>query len=209
MSTWTCRVLAASGALAALVLMAGCAAQAPAGPAIRALSLLDGAAVAQGPAGYCVDPRTSRPGAGFAVMGGCAILSDDPEMPETLGILTVQVGAAGSAAVAGSEEALAGLMNSARGLALLASSGRPEAIRVEAIERAPGLVAVRFSDSAPPAVPGAEAVEWRAFLDLGDRLATVTVRGLARAPLTPGEGRRLLSEAVAVLRAVNPPAAAP
>lgn len=174
---------------------------------VRAMTLMEGAVVVQGPGGYCIDARTSRPETGFAVMGGCAILSRMGIMPRSEGLVTVQFGAAGSAAVAGSEADLVALLRSARGAQILSSTGLPESILVEAIDSAEGLVLVRFQDTAPPIAAGLERTEWRAFLDIAGRLATVTVRGFERAPMDSAAGRVLIEEAVAALRAANAPQA--
>jgi len=112
-STWTSR-LRFSAALLLIPLLAACAPLGP-GPGIRALALLDGAVVAQGPEGYCVNERASRPATGFAVMGGCALIAALPVMPRTEALITVQFGDAGSAAVAGREGALAALLDSTQG----------------------------------------------------------------------------------------------
>lgn len=176
---------------------------------VRAMTLLDGSVVAQGPDGYCIDARTSRPDTGFAVMGGCAILSRMGIMPRSEGLITVQFGAAGSAAVTGSEADLVALLRSARGAQILSSTGQPEAIFVEAIDSEDGLVFVRFQDTAPPIAEGLERTEWRAFLDIAGHLATVTVRGFERAPLDSLAGRALLGDAVGILRAANAPQPAP
>lgn len=175
---------------------------------VRAMKLMEGTVVAQGPAGYCIDARTSRPETGFAVMGGCGILSRMGIMPQSEGLVTVQFGAPGSAAVAGSEEDLVALLRSARGAQILSSSGLPESILVDAIESEDGLVLVRFQDTAPPIAAGLERTEWRAFLDIAGRLATVTARGFERAPMDSAAGRLLIGEAVAALRAANAPQAA-
>lgn len=201
----TFRVVAALG----LALMAaGCAdlgleLRMP-GPAIRAMAMYDGSVVARTPDGYCIDERTSRPEAGFAAMGGCAILSALPIMPRTEALITVQFGAPDSATVAGAERDLVTLLRSAQGAALLSSSGQPDAILVEGIETGPGVVLVRFLDTAPPLAEGLEQVEWRAFFDIAGRLTTLTVRGFARAPLDRERGLQLMSDAVASIRAANP-----
>lgn len=172
---------------------------------IRAMAMYDGSVVARSPDGYCIDARTSRPATGFAVMGGCALLSRLAIMPRVEGLVTVQFGAPGSASVEGAERDLVTLLRSARGAALLSSTGRPEGVLVEGIETGPGVVLVRFLDTAPPIAEGLERTEWRAFLDLSGRLTTVTVRGFERAPLDREGGLALMTEVVGALRAANPP----
>lgn len=188
--------------LLALVALLGCDALNEA-RGVRTFALLDGAVNARGPEGFCVDPGASRPEAGFAVMGGCALISAIPLMPGTEGLITVQFGEAGSASVEGAEAAVVRLLRSVRGAGLLSATGRSEAIVVDGIETGPGMVMVRFRDSAPPLVAGLEQIEWRSFLDIRGRLVTVTVRGFDRAPLSQERGLTLMAEAVMALRAAN------
>lgn len=192
--------------LALAALLAGCVpAAAPEGPPIRALALYDGAAIARGPADYCVDATLSRPSRGFAVLASCAVTAADGGLPWLEGLVLIQIGAEDSAAVSGGEEALAALLRTLRGAALLSEAGRPETIRLDRIETEPGLVLVHFIDSAEPPVPGLGPEEWRAFLDIRGRLATVTIRSFARDPLSRREGADLLRLAVAALRSANTP----
>lgn len=187
--------------LGALALLGACVALP--GGGVQTLDVAGGAVTVQGPEGFCVDTRTSRPGRGFAVLASCALVSDMAVVPGIEGLITVQVGDAGSALVAGSERDLVSLLQSPTGAALLAGNGDAGSIDLDFVDNSPGLVLVHFTDSAAPMVPGVEALEWRAFLDLGDRLATIGVRGFARDPLGRDEGLRLLNRAVFALRAAN------
>ncbi len=170
---------------------------------VPAFAMLDGAVNVRGPEGFCVDTGISRPARGFAVMAACGLISDLPTVPAIEGLITVQVGAEGSAVVGGSEETMRTLLQSEPGVQLLASNGRPGSITIDRIDTRPGLVVVHFTDTAPPVVAGVERIEWRAFLDLGDRLATISVRGFTRAPLRRDTGLLLLDQAVFTLQAAN------
>jgi hypothetical protein len=186
-------------ALAGLV---ACDAPLP-GQGTRSLGLYGGAVTVRGPEGYCVDPAASRPDSGFAVMGACGLLVAAGVMPATDGFITVQVGAAGTATVAGSEGDLAALLRTPQGAALLTDAGNARTVTLGQIDRGEGLVSVRFADSAPPPVEGLMQEEWRAFLDLDDRLVTIGVRGYERAPLTAGQAQGLLYGTVEALRRAN------
>lgn len=196
--------------LAALVL-AGCDAlpglgagfgRAANGP-VQSLALYDGAVRAAGPEDYCIDTGLSRPARGFAVMAGCATLAGADRAPAIEGLITIQVGASGSATVAGNEAAMAALMRTAPGVALLSETGQPETIRIDAISSQSGLVVVHFIDASGAQIGGLEAAEWRAFLDVGPHLATIRLRGFDRAPLDRDRGLQLLTRAVDALRAAN------
>lgn len=167
------------------------------------VALYSGAVTVQGPEGYCVDTRISRPAIGFAALASCALISDVAVVPGIEGLITIQVGAAGSASVAGAEQDLAALLRSPDGVALLASNGDASSIDMDTLETSAGVVIVHFTDTGPPIAAGLEQLEWRAFLDLGDRLATIGVRGFERAALSREDGLRLLNRAVFSLRAAN------
>jgi hypothetical protein len=199
---WQLPALAA--ALAGLV---ACGTSLPDG-GMRGLALHDGAVRAEAPPGYCVDPVASRPAAGFAAFGACARLGGRSAMPTADGFITLQVGEAGTATVTGSETDLATLLRLPMGAALLTDAGDPTTVAVTRIEPGAGVVAVHFTDRGPPPLEGLAAEEWRAFLDLGDRLVTVGLRGYAQTPLSATEARALLDSTVAALRAANQPAAA-
>ena len=169
-------------------------------PPVTALALADGAVTIAAPEGYCIDGRASRPPQGFVIMAGCALVSSDARMPVTDGLITVQIGAEGTAGVTQSPSTLRNLLATAEGAALLSSNGDPTAISVDALESDSRAVYVHFTDSAAPPKAGLEQVEWRAFFDLGDRLATVTLRGFERAPIDAGDGLRLLRASVETIR---------
>jgi hypothetical protein len=186
-----------------LAVLAACTV--PQGPAIRALSMFDGAAVAQGPDDYCIDPGVSRPATGFAVLVPCPIVSDETAVPDLEALLTLQLGAAGSAGVTGSEPALEGLLRSTAGFRLLSDTGTAEGVTVLSTATDDGVVYVRMTDAANPPATGIDPVALRAFVDVGGRFSTVTLRAFSRAPLTDVQERTLLDQAIRVLIAVNSP----
>ena len=190
--------------LAALILLAGCEAGVE-NRGIRTLSVLDGAVSVRGPEGYCVDQQSSRAGSGFAVLAGCAVVSDATMMPTVEGLITVQIGAASSASVTGAEPEMAALLRTTLGAQLLSAASNPASVQVARVDRADGVVVVRFSDATPAATPGLEPSEWRAFLDIKGRLTTISLRGFVRAPIPSEQGLRLLSQAIGALRAANAP----
>ena len=190
--------------LAALILLAGCETGIE-NRGIRTLSVLDGAVSVRGPEGYCVDQQSSRAGSGFAVLAGCAVVSDATMMPTVEGLITVQIGAASSASVTGAEPEMAALLRTTLGAQLLSAASNPASVQVARVDRADGVVVVRFSDATPAATPGLEPSEWRAFLDIKGRLTTISLRGFVRAPIPSEQGLRLLSQAIGALRAANAP----
>ena len=183
------------GAAACLALLVGCVPLLP----LQSLSLADGALVLSAPRGYCIDGMTSRPEDGFAVMAPCASFGQSGPVPEVMGLVAVQLGAAGSAAVRGAEGELAALLRSPAGAALLSATGQAETVRLGGVTQARGRVDVAFVDSAPQRMPGTDGRVWRSFFDMGDRLVTVSVRSPSAAPLTDAAARALLAQADAAL----------
>lgn len=191
-------------ALAALAL-AGCDAGSS-GPAVQTLALNGGAVQAVGPERFCAAPALSRPADGFAIFVGCNRLDAGAVPPLRAGLISVQVGDAGSAIVTGRDRALRDVMRGPEGQALLAGENHPRTIDIDTVTARDGIVFVHLTDSAPPLVAGLDGQEWRAFFDLQDRLVTIGVRGFEQPPLTRSDGLQLLREAVDELRRANEPA---
>lgn len=176
------------------------------GEGIRTLSLLGGDVRARGPEGYCVDQGASNARRGFAVLAGCALLSDDAAvMPNLDGLITVQFGDADTASVTDNEEAFAAFLQSDAGRGLLSGDGDilnvPEVATVT--DRA-GVMA-RFEDQSGPSFAGTSGPQWRGFFDVRGRLVTISVLSFDRDALSHGEGQRLLVVTMAELAEANAP----
>lgn len=186
-------------ALLGLVALAACD---PTGIATP-VAMLDGDLVVSPPAGYCSDPLSSRPRAGFAVFAPCITLGAEAPLPAILGVATVQAGEPGSAMVAGEEAALRDFLISPQGAGLLGNGGSAP-ISVVSSQSFDGQVIVHFRDNSPPPMEGLGQDEWRAFTDVGGRLVTVSVRALKDAPITAGRGAALLELVVKGVQAPGP-----
>ncbi len=171
------------------------------GPA--STTVYSGALAVMAPAGYCIDSTASRTTAGFVTAASCARLGRSGNLPTEDGLITYQVGEAGTAFVTGSESQLSRYLRTAEGKALLSQTGDGAAIKVGSTDPSRGVVTVYFSDESPAPVPGLGQHEWRAFLDLGDRLVTIAIRGFVARPMTRAEGDNLLVAAIVALRAGN------
>lgn len=171
---------------------------------IRTLSLLGGDARARGPEGYCIDQAASNARRGFTVMAGCALLTDSVAvMPRLDGLITVQFGDEGTASVAGNEDAFASFLNTETGRSLLASGGDAATLsEVTTLTDRSGVL-VRFEDTSGPLFAGTQQAQWRGFLDINGRMATVSVLSFERAPLSRSEAQRLLIVTMSELIAVN------
>lgn len=164
---------------------------------VQNLSLYSGAFTVLTPNGFCIDARASRPADGFAVMAPCNVVLGGGQKLTPQGLVTIQVGAAGSALVTGAADEMATLLTSAQGAQLLSAAGEAATVKVDSSEAQGDLVEVHFTDSAPAQIKGLQDTEWRAFFDLGDRLVTVAVRGYDHSPMSVNEGLALLRASVA------------
>jgi hypothetical protein len=175
------------------------------GDGIRTMALLDGAVRVRGPRGYCVDQSASAASRGFAIMAGCAMLSERAAtMPDRAGLITVQFGAPGSALVGSGAADLAEVLRDDAGQGML-SSGEA-GVEVGEVQVDDNRVMVRFEDHAGAPIPGTTPLVWRGFTDIGDRLVTVSVLAYDRDPLSGEAGRTLLDLALRALKEVNGPA---
>lgn len=71
-------------ALAALLTLAGCLSDVGGHVAPRFVDVTSRDVTIMGPAGFCVDPQSSRPGRdrAFVVLGSCAAIADEPTLPQ-------------------------------------------------------------------------------------------------------------------------------
>lgn len=184
--------------------LAGCAelnlngAQTP----VQQAALLGGAVGVAGPAGYCVDLADSQLIRGFALLAPCATLGlSGVDAARSAGIITVQAGRIGTAAVSGSEPALAGFLESDAGAALLSDSA--DGVSVLSTSSTDNKVVVHFEDSSGTPIAGTQDEAWRGFVDIEGRLVTISARGLASQPLESETGAALLDAAITAMLAAN------
>lgn len=175
------------------------------GQGVSQVPLFRGDVRVAGPEGYCIDRKASQLPTGFVVMAACPVISRSTAVPEVLGLITIQVGAEGSAAVAGSEETLSALLETDAGAALLVSG---EGSRRGDVAVGDNLVLAYVEESAGSALGAVEPGRWRGFTDVAGRLVSVTAYGLTEAPASESRKLRLARSAVAALAAVNPTDAA-
>ncbi len=151
------------------------------------------------PQGFCAAPegRATLDGQSFVAFTPCA--ASAPAV-----VLTATVGPAGSAeGLDLSGRAVAGVLTTPAGRALLSRSGRAATVRVHEVIVAEGAVLVRLTDTAPAPAPMAPGEGWRAVLQVAGRLVTLSVAGTEAAPLDRGAGRALIGRFVRAIRAAN------
>lgn len=177
-----------------LLLLAACT---PTPSVTRSVSLAEGTVLATSPAGYCVDPVASKPRKDFALLVPCAALGTGSDVPDVIGMATLQVGPPASGSILQDEIALRDFLVTEEGNNLLSQSGNGDEITIRSTQAFGNQVMVHFVDAGAPPMAGLQPEEWRGFRNVGGRLVTIGVRGLAEAPLRDGPGATLLKRILA------------
>lgn len=189
MSTWINRVLLFP------LLISGCVA-----PGIgagqsgtRQSSSLAGLTV-RGPSGFCPADETKRriSGAEFVAFVPCGTSSR--------AILATTIGAAGSAEGISLTKAVMGpYFETSEGKAALRGDGRDDAVSVHEVTESSGAVVLRLTRNNQ----GRAVNSWRALMQIGGRLVTLSVRPRQGMALSSAEGRRLISGFVTAMQSAN------
>lgn len=161
----------------------------------RAMSVLGGAVTVAAPSGYCIDKASARQQNDGAVVliGRCNGRSQVPA-----GVISVTMGAAGSAAViADGGAALAQFFGSTAGRAALSRSGDAASVQIRSAASLDGAYALEIAETGV-------AEYWRAVFGLSGRLVTVSVQGHEGAALDTSSGKQLLGAAILAMRRANP-----
>lgn len=186
----------------------------------RAVVSAKGRQVAIEPAeGFCLareSVEASRLSA-FALIGDCAL--DTPtdgaprgargelKLPRSLpGIITVSVSGDPGFAGSASDDALAGLssyIETPEGRELLGRGGPGSEVTVIESRRIDDGVYVRVDDGTDGVVPVLDSEFWRAFVEVNDRLAVVTVSGFRDRPIGTEEMLKHLVRQVETLQVAN------
>ena len=172
-------------------------------PAATSLIMFDGNVRAVGPVGFCADPDSSSPKRGFAMFAPCSTLEVEGAAVAVSALTTIQFGPEQSAMVAQDAAGFADYLRGGNGPVVLSRSGEADTVKVIEIRELDNHIAVYLHDKAPARIEGAQKSEWRAFLDIAGRLATISVRGLDAAPLNDNAGAALLAQAVKELITAN------
>ena len=205
------------GSRAAALLIAGLALAAceglpgAGGPSRATVTVAGEPIVIAGPPGFCIDRETlnvSDFGA-FALMSDCALLASgtragaDSRAALTASISSGGLGGEGDDPVQSLAD-IAAFAQTGEGRALLGRSGSANGVRILATQQSGEVLFVLVEDRGPQPIAGVDRRFWRAFLEVKDRMAVLSVLGFEDAGLDPQAGLDLLAAFVAALQRANP-----
>jgi hypothetical protein len=164
--------------------------------------------VITGPEGYCVDPTATRNSedTGFVLMGNCAAIANSRRVvqPATLAVLTAAVSAASDGGrLADSMADLDAFFRSEDGLRLISRAGDAESVTVLDTLVEGDVFLLHASDTSDGAIDGVQEDYWRAYLDIGNRLATLSVIALEDRALSRDESLETLRGFVMAVQQAN------
>ena len=203
---------AAGLALAVLALAACDPASMGDAPTRTTVNVAGGPVGIAGPRGCCIDRDTlnvSEAGA-FALLGDCGELGGGggalARSPQGAA-LTASISAGGLAGEgddpASSLAELAEYAQTREGRALLGRSGRADTVRILATRPQDDVLFVLVEDRGPQMIGGVSPRFWRAFLEVRDRMAVLSVLGFETGGLDEQTSLNLLASFVASMQAAN------
>ncbi|MFC7705839.1 hypothetical protein ACFQXB_16785 [Plastorhodobacter daqingensis] len=187
--------------LAAAVGLSGCMEGVPQAASVDVparVAVAEGLIIVAGPRGYCVDLGASRDTAegALVVLGSCAAIAQDPALPQPdmAAVLTAAVSAPGRGMkVRESAAALGQYFRSDGGRAALARSGRAADVTILEDFSRGGAYYLRLRDVGAAPGPAFEPDYWRALIDIGDRIITLSVLAPKGRPISRDDGLETLS----------------
>lgn len=212
MSTPICRGAFAGVWLAAA--LSGCMLTGDSADAPRHVSVTSDRVTIAGPAGYCADPVALREteDTGFVLLGNCAAISGSrrAQQPAVPAVLTAAVsGASDGGTLTESLGDLDGFFRSDEGRALLSRSAEADTVEILATRVEDGMFLLHARDTSATSLSGVEPDYWRAYMDVGRRLVTLSVLALEDRGVSDADALATLIAFSAEVRAANPPGASP
>lgn len=224
MSTPTSDRIGLAAVLVAGLAVAGCGGGVGLGggppPPTRVAVTADQIVVA-GPEGFCIDPTSTRntDDTGFVLLGNCAAIANSRriEQPATPAVLTAAISAPSQdgGRLADSIGELDAFFRSDEGLSLLSRTGDAQSVTILETALEGEVFLLHAADRSEGAIEGVQEDYWRAYLDVGQRIATLSVLALEDRALSREESLETLRGFVAAVLAANgdaqtlPPGVAP
>ena len=164
--------------------------------------------VVAGPPGFCVDESATRAegDTAFVLLGNCAAISgsrraDQPVMPV---VLTAAISdASDEGSIVESLGELDGYFRSEAGRTLLSRTQEPGTVTVLETDALGDMFILHASDTSEGAVEGVVPDYWRAYFDVGRRIATLSVLAMEGEGVTREDSLGALMAFVGTVQAAN------
>ena len=161
-----------------------------------------------GPTGFCVDPTATQNAGdtGFVLLGNCAAISGSARaaQPDVAAVLTATVSAPSlGASLTENLGALETFFRSSDGRALLSRSGEADSVDILDTRTSGAMFLLHARDDSGGDIAGVSTDYWRAYLDIGPRLATLTVLSLAAANIDDAAALDTLTRFAAAVQETN------
>lgn len=206
MTTWTSR-----GLFLGVLLLSGCGGIGPiAGtPPVREVAVTQSAVIVTGPQGFCVDPDSTRDSGAtaFVLMGNCAVITNrrSAGQPAVPVILTASISESDpTQSLRDAIPELDTFFNSGEGRALLSRAGDAETVEVLDSFHQGDIYYLRARDSSASDIQNVSSDYWRSYLDVGDRIATLTVLAREDDPVDADASLATLRQFTQAVVAANP-----
>lgn len=185
MSIWTSspKWAALAGAVLTLVACGGAGPLRPLGsPPQHEVSVTSDNIVVTGPDGFCVDPTSTsdRGSTAFVLLGNCAVISNQRSagQPDVQAVLTASVSDADpDQSLRESIPELDRFFQSADGRQLLSRDGDADSVEILDSFHQGDVYFIHARDSSAGDIQDVSDEYWRSYLDVGPRIATLTVLG--------------------------------
>lgn len=162
-----------------------------------------------GPRGFCVDPTATQNAGdtGFVLLGNCAAISGSARsgQPDVPAVLTAAVSAPSvGTSLTANLDALDAFFRSEDGRALLSRSNDADSVQIFETCTQSGMFLLHARDTSAGDMAGVATDYWRAYMDIGSRLATLSVLALEDAEVSDAQSLATLTQFSAAVQGANP-----
>lgn len=169
--------------------------------------------VVTGPPGFCIDDGATRAegDTAFVLLGNCAAISGSRRaaQPDVPVVLTAAISdASDEGSIAESVSDLDTYFRSEDGMRLLSRTQDPESVTILETAVRGDMFLLHATDTSAGAVEGVGDDYWRAYMDLGPRIATLSVLALEEAGVTREQSLATLMSFTGSVQAANGAASA-
>lgn len=164
--------------------------------------------IVRGPEGWCIDESATRDdgASAFVLLGNCAVLSDARRVPQPPipAVLTAAISApSDSGTIAEGLSDLDPFFRSVEGRTLLSRSQDADSVEILETRIVGDMFLLHARDTSVAAVPGVQSDYWRAYFDMGSRIATLSVLGLQGREISTENSLLVLQNFAGQVRAAN------